>query len=56
MKPSLLPSHEDIHGAYQQGEAAVHALFEAQAKLIRYLETKLQAVEDQLAKNSRNSL
>jgi transposase len=55
MKPSLLPSHEDIHTAYQQGEAAVLALFEVQAKIIQDLETKLQALEDQIAKNSHNS-
>ena len=55
MKPSLLPSHEDIHAAYQQGEEAVIVLFEAQAKIIGALEARLQALEDQIAKNSRNS-
>jgi transposase len=55
MKPSELPSADDIHAAYEQGEATVRALFEAQAKVIRALEARLQALEDQLAKNSRNS-
>lgn len=55
MKVSLLASHEDIHSAYLQGEAAVQALFEVQAKIIRDLETKLQALEDQIGKNSHNS-
>jgi transposase len=55
MNPSLLPSHEDIRAAYRQGEAAVLALFEVQAKIIRGLETKVQVLEDQITKNSRNS-
>lgn len=54
MKPSALPTADDIHAAYEQGEATVRALFEAQAKVIRALEARLQALEDQLAKNSRN--
>jgi transposase len=55
MKPSLLPTREEIQAAYQQGEAAVLALFEEQARLIRELEARNQALEDQIAKNSRNS-
>jgi len=55
MKRSLLPSREDIHAAYQQGEEAVLALFEVQTKIIGDLETRLQVLEDQIAKNSRNS-
>jgi len=55
MKPSLLATREEIHAAYQQAEEAVVALFEGQAKLIRELETRLQALEDQIAKNSQNS-
>jgi len=55
MKPSLLSTREDIHAAYQQGEEAVLALFEEQTKIIRGLETSIQALEDQIAKNSRNS-
>src|SRR5512140_3923972 len=55
MKPSEVPSADDIHAAYEAGEATVRALFEAQAKIIRALEARIQALEDQLAKNSRNS-
>jgi transposase len=55
VKPSLLPTRQDIHAAYQRGEDAVQALFEVQAKLIRSLEARNQALEDQLAKTSRNS-
>ena len=55
MKPSELPSADDIHAAYEAGEATVRALFEVQAKVIRALEARIQALEDQLAKNSRNS-
>lgn len=55
MKPSELPTADDIHTAYEHGEATIRALFEAQAKLIRAMEARIQALEDQLAKNSRNS-
>lgn len=55
MKPSLLPTREEIHAAYQQGEEAVLGLFEVQREIIRDLEATLQALEDQIAKNSRNS-
>ncbi|MHB8630016.1 MAG: IS66 family transposase [Aggregatilineales bacterium] len=62
MTPINLPSGETIHSAYVQGESAIQALFEAQGKYIRALEAQLhvlesrvQALEDQLNKNSRNS-
>lgn len=55
MKPSLLPTPDEIHSAYEQGEAAVRVLFETQAELIRALDARVQALEDQLAKNSQNS-
>src|SRR5579859_1756670 len=55
MKASLLATREEIHAAYVQGEAAVQALFEEQTKIIRDLEARNQALEDRLAKNSRNS-
>jgi transposase len=47
-----MPSREDIHQAYVQGEEAVVALFE---QTIVQLAERVQALEDQLAKNSRNS-
>src|ERR1700690_2607244 len=55
MKPSQLSTREDIHAAYQQGEEAALGLFEEQTKSIRGLEASIQALEDQIAKNSRNS-
>ncbi len=55
MKPCELPTADDIHVAYEAGEAMVRGLVEAQAKLIRALEARIQALEDQIAKNSRNS-
>jgi hypothetical protein len=55
MKPSELPTTDDIHTTYDRGEEMVCLLFEAQAKVIRALEARIQALEDQLAKNSRNS-
>lgn len=55
MKASELATADDIHAAYEQGETMVRALFEAQAKLIRALEARIQALEDQIAKNSQNS-
>jgi len=47
-----MPSREDIHQAYLQGEEAVVALFE---QTIVQLADRVQALEDQVAKNSRNS-
>ena len=55
MKSSRFPTREDIHVAFQQGEEAVIALVETQAKIIGDLEARLQALEDQIAKNSQNS-
>lgn len=47
-----LPNEEEIREAYRQGEAAVIALF--QATFLAVVE-RIQKLEDQLAKNSRNS-
>jgi transposase len=55
MTPSPLPTHEEIRVAYQQGEAAVIALFDGLHTVIRVLEARLQALEDQHAKDSNNS-
>jgi transposase len=47
-----MPSRQEIHEAYLQGEEAVVALFE---RTIGQLAARVQALEDQAAKNSRNS-
>ncbi len=47
-----MPSREEIHEAYLQGEEAVIALFE---RTIGQLAVRVAALEDQTAKNSRNS-
>ena len=52
MEPVRLPSEEEISAAYDQGKEAVVALFIA---TFRKLAERMQAQEDQLAKNSRNS-
>jgi len=50
-----MPTREDVHTAYLQGEEAVMALVETLVAVIEPLATRLQALEDQTAKNSRNS-
>lgn len=55
MEPTRLPTPDEVKSAYAEGEAAVWVLVEGQGRCIRELEAKLQALEDQLAKNSRNS-
>jgi transposase len=55
MIPQGLPTPEDVHAAYLQGEAAVLALVEALTSLFLNLQTRVNALEDQLGKNSRTS-
>ena len=55
MSPSQLPTREEIRAAYHQGEEAVMTLVEGLQAVIRALEARVQALEDQLAKNSGNS-
>jgi transposase len=57
-----MPTHEDIHTAFAQGEAAVMALFQALASEMAALAHQLakqgevlQALQARLAKSSRNS-
>ena len=52
MEPVRLPSEEEIGAAYEQGKEAVVALFHN--SLQEFL-NRIQALEDQMAKNSRNS-
>ena len=55
MTPTPLPTQEHIRAAYGQGEAAVLTLFEGVVTVIRALEARVHALEDQQAKNSHNS-
>jgi transposase len=50
-----LPTHEDIHIACLQGEEAVIELVDSLIAVIYQLAERVQALEDQLAKNSHNS-
>jgi transposase len=50
-----LPTHEDIHAAYLQGEEAIIELVDGLMVVIQQLAARVQALEDQVAKNSRNS-
>jgi transposase len=52
MEPLRLPSEEEIGAAYEQGKEAVVTLFHN--SLQQFL-THIQALEDQIAKKSRNS-
>jgi transposase len=55
MKPLQLPTRGDMLAAFQQGPEAVIAIFAAQNAVIEQLVARLQALEDQINKNSRNS-
>src|SRR5262244_3679138 len=55
MTPRGLPTSDDVHTAYVQGEEAVLALVEALTALILNLQARVDALEDHLGKNSRNS-
>ena len=50
-----LPTDDDVRAVYRQGEEAVVALVAELVKVITALEARVQALEDQLAKNSGNS-
>jgi len=50
-----LPTPEHVHAVYQQGEEATVALVLQLVAVIQQLETRIQTLEDQLAKNSGNS-
>lgn len=47
-------SDEEIRAAYRAGEEAVVAMLEQQIELMVELAQRIQMLEDQLAKNSRN--
>ena len=55
MTPRELPTPEDVHVAYVQGEEAVLALVGMLTALILNLQARVEALEDHVGKNSRNS-
>ena len=57
MKPSVLPTPDEINVACEQGKQAVKGLFERQAVLIRALEVQIQALEEgfSVARRHRDS-
>ena len=55
MEPIQLPSEEEIRAIYQQGEEAVVALVGSLSRVVKVLSERVQALEDQVAKNSHNS-
>jgi transposase len=55
MTPQGLPTPEDIHATYLQGEEAVRALVGKLTALILNLQTRIEALQDHLGQNSRNS-
>ena len=50
-----MPSHEDVHAAHLRGEEAIVELVDGSIAVIQQLAARVQALEDQAAKNSRNS-
>src|SRR5260370_9293509 len=55
MTPRGLPTPEDIHATYLQGEEAIRALVGELTGLMLNLEARVETLEDHLGKNSRNS-
>jgi transposase len=52
MEPNRLPNEKEINAAYEEGKEAVLKLFQ---DTIAVLAGRIQKLEDQIAKNSRNS-
>jgi transposase len=55
MEPLHLPTEEEVRAAAHQGEDAVVALVGSLLEIIILLAARVQALEDQIAKNSSNS-
>ena len=55
MTPTQLPSREEMRSTYHQGEDATLTVFGMLVSTIRALEARVQALEDQLKKDSHNS-
>lgn len=50
-----LPTHQDIHEAYLQGEEAIIEMVDGLLAVVQSLAARVQALEEHAAKNSRNS-
>lgn len=55
MEPIRILSEEEIRAIYRQGEDAIVKLIQSLSQNLLLLTERVQALEDQLAKNSRNS-
>lgn len=55
MEPKRLPSEIEIRAIYRQGEDAVLHLVSGLVETVTLLASRVQALEDQIAKNSTNS-
>ena len=55
MEPIKLPSEEEIRAIYRQGEEAMVTFVGSLTGVVQALSGRVQALEDQLAKNSHNS-
>ena len=55
MTEPRIPSREERRAVHQEGEEAVLALFDGLIEVVKGLAVRVQDLEDQLAKNSRNS-
>src|SRR5215467_391100 len=55
MIPQDLPTRDDVHAAYVQGEEAMLTLVGKLTALVLNLQARVEALEDQRGKNSRNS-
>ena len=55
MEPLQLPTEKEVRAAVREGEEAVVALVASLVKVIEVLAARQQTLEDQIAKNSRNS-
>jgi transposase len=55
MEPMRLPTEDEVRAAIRQGEDAAVSLISGLLQIIALQAARIQALEDQLAKNSRNS-
>ncbi len=55
MEPLRLPTEEEVRAATREGEDALVGLVSSLVEAIGLLSAEVQALKDQIAKNSRNS-